>query len=89
MAFLNEIKNHLTRKYGLLADSRIKRILCMGTPIFILLFLLVFQPFTTNLATNIPKIISGTFLISITSSILWIAHLYGIFHKSGYATKPW
>ena len=81
MVFLNKIKNHLKRQYGLLTDKRIKRILCIGMPIYIFLFILVFQPFIANLITNIPKRVLGAFLISMASSLIWTAHLYGIFYR--------
>lgn len=81
MIYFNEIKKRLTKQYNLFADARIKQISCFGIPIFIFIFLLIFQPFNINMTHDLVKKISSIFFMSLSSSILWIIHLYGIFYK--------
>jgi len=81
MIYFNEIKKRLTKQYNLFADIRIKRISCFGVPIFIFIFLLIFQPFNINMTHDEVKKITAIFLMSFFSSILWIIHLYGLFYK--------
>ena len=86
MIFFKAINEHLNKRYNLLADIRIKRILCFGIPFFIFFFLIVFQPFNINLTQSWIKKISAIFLFSLSGSLIWTLHLYGIFkNKKGFS----
>lgn len=81
MIYFNKIKKRLNQQYNLYADIRIKRISCFGVPIFIFIFLLIFQPFNINMTQDEVKKITAISSMSFSSSVLWIIHLYGIFYK--------
>lgn len=81
MICFNKIKKRLNQQYNLYADIRIKRISCFGVPIFIFIFLLIFQPFNINMTQDEVKKITAISSMSFSSSVLWIIHLYGIFYK--------